>query len=102
MTFRNSFIIGDRVEKYKGGYTAIGTVIASGKTRSGAVRYMVEYDVPVGLLHIHSDNDLREMIPSTNGQGQSGLHRGDDSSSPSGVAKDGLALHIEQYGDGHG
>jgi hypothetical protein len=63
MTFRNSFNVGDRVEKYRGGYKAKGTVIATGKTRSGAIRYMVEYDVPLGLIHIHSDNDLRAVVP---------------------------------------
>lgn len=94
MTFRNSFTIGDRVEKYKGGYTAIGTVIAAGKTSSGAVRYMVEYDVPVGLLHIHSDNDLRAYDLT---------RKADFPDVPKTISlTNGLALHIEQYGTDKG
>ena len=54
-----TFAVGDRVEKYKGSYRATGTVIAVGHTSAGAVRYVVEYDMPAGLLHIHSDSDLR-------------------------------------------
>lgn len=53
------FKTGDRVEKYKGGYTATGTVIGVGVTESRLIRYIVEYDTPKGLLHIHSDSDLR-------------------------------------------
>ena len=53
------FKIGDRVEKYKGGYQAIGTVVSRFVTLNHVVRYVVEYDVPAGLLHIHSDGDLR-------------------------------------------
>lgn len=53
------FKVGDKVEKFKGGYRATGTVIAIGTTSAGAVRYVVEYDVPQGLCHIHSHSDLR-------------------------------------------
>jgi hypothetical protein len=67
MTYRNSFSVGDRVEKYKGGYVVTGTIIGFGKTKAGAVRYMVEYDVIEGLLHIHSDNDLRLVQSVING-----------------------------------
>jgi hypothetical protein len=55
--FRN----GDRVKKYKGGYVATGTIIGVGKTKAGEIRYMVEYDVVEGLIHVHSDSDLRLM-----------------------------------------
>jgi hypothetical protein len=61
MTYKGTFSVGDRVEKYKGGYSATGTVIGVGKTLAGKVRYMVEYDNPAGLIHIHSDNDLRAI-----------------------------------------
>lgn len=53
------FMVDDKVEKYKGTYRAIGTVIAVGKTSAGEIRYLVEYDIPKGLCHIHSDSDLR-------------------------------------------
>jgi len=51
--------VGDKVEKYKGSYRAYGTIIAVATTSQGAIRYVVEYEVPEGLLHIHSDSDLR-------------------------------------------
>ena len=53
------FKIGDKVEKYKGGYRATGTVRAVGTLSNGEIRYVVEYDQPAGLCHIHSDSDLR-------------------------------------------
>lgn len=54
------FSVGDSVEKAKG-YRWPGIIVAVFKTRSGAIRYVVECTVPevAGALHIYSAKDLR-------------------------------------------
>lgn len=70
MTEIEGYKVGDRVEKYKGDYTASGTVIAVGFISNGKRRYLVEYDTPKYLLHTHSDNDLRPFVEKPPGYTQ--------------------------------
>ena len=52
------FAVGDRVRKIGGDYQLEGVIVAAFRKTSGAVRYVVEADVPKGLLHIYSDTNL--------------------------------------------
>lgn len=56
------FKVGDPVEKFGGDYQATGEIVAVAVKRSGVVRYVVEYDHPAGLLHIHSASQLRIRV----------------------------------------
>ena len=56
------FAIGDRVEKVGGSYTAVGTIVAAFKTRAGQLRYVFEFDVPRGMLHIFNGDQMRHYI----------------------------------------
>jgi len=53
---------GDRARKVGGSYEASGLIVSTFKTRSGALRYVFEFDVPHGLLHIFNEHQL-EAIP---------------------------------------
>jgi len=52
------FKVGDRVVKVTGDYSIIGTIIAAFKTLCGNERYVLEAEVPPGLLHIYGPNNL--------------------------------------------
>ena len=49
---------GDRVVKVTGDYSIKGTVVAAFETRKGKERYVVDADVPPGLLHIYGPQNL--------------------------------------------
>lgn len=51
----------DRVMKVGGSYRMEATVVAAFFTLSGEARYVVEADVPKGLLHIYSEHNLEAM-----------------------------------------
>jgi len=44
----------ERVLVTTASYTMTGTLLAVFKTTSGKTRCVVEFDIPTGLLHIHS------------------------------------------------
>jgi hypothetical protein len=52
------FTVGDRVEKIGGSYQALGWIVAAFRTRVGAERYVFEFDVPSGMLHIFGPDQL--------------------------------------------
>ena len=53
---------GQRVRKV-GSYEAVGTIVAAFHTTRGDARYVFEFDVPRGMLHIFSEKNL---IPEEN------------------------------------
>lgn len=55
------FEIGTRVRKVGGSYEANGTVDAAFKTRSGKQRYVFEFDIPAGMLHIFNHDQLEPL-----------------------------------------
>lgn len=55
------FKTGDRVIKFGGDYSLTGVIVAAFEKTSGAERYVLEADVPKGLLHIYSENNLQEL-----------------------------------------
>lgn len=52
------FPAGSRVRKVGGTYQADGTIVGVAVTRSGAVRYVFEFDSPAGMLHIFNGDQL--------------------------------------------
>ncbi len=54
--------VGQRVKKIGGEYELEGTIVAVFQKLSGTTRYVVEADVPKGLLHIYGPSNL-EAIP---------------------------------------
>jgi hypothetical protein len=50
-----------RAEKIGGSYQATGTVVAEFNTTSGAPRVVFEFDLPKGMLHIFSDEQIRRV-----------------------------------------
>lgn len=55
------FEIGARVLKYTGNYVATGTIKASFIADDGTPRYVFQFDVPKGLLHIFAGPQLRAL-----------------------------------------
>lgn len=53
-----NFKVGDRVLKTGGSYQAFGTIVAAFKTRDGSERYVFEFDLPPGMLHIFGPQNL--------------------------------------------
>lgn len=53
------FSIGNRVHISTGAYTASGEVRMVGRTKAGALRYVVELEQPVGCLMIYREGQLR-------------------------------------------
>ena len=53
------FNVGDRVKKVGGEYELEGTIVAAFNKLSGTERYVVEADIPKGLLHIYGPNNLQ-------------------------------------------
>ncbi len=51
---------GDRAEKVGGQYQALGTVVGAFHTTAGAARYVFEFDVPKGMLHIYTGAQLEK------------------------------------------
>ncbi len=58
-----AFKVGDKVRKVGGDYTLEGVVVAAFRKTSGKERYVVEADVPAGLLHICSAENLKLLGP---------------------------------------
>ncbi len=54
----NMFFIGDNVRKVVGDYHPTGTIVASFVTLDGNRRYVMEFDVVPGMLHIFSGKQL--------------------------------------------
>lgn len=57
------YIKGDRVLKTGGSFEATGTIVAAFNNTSGDARYVMEFDVPPGMLHIYTANQLRVLPP---------------------------------------
>jgi hypothetical protein len=55
------FKVGDRAMKFGGDYSLTGVIVAAFIKTSGVERYVLEADVPKGLLHIYSENNLQEL-----------------------------------------
>lgn len=49
---------GDRVRKVGGGYQALGWIVSAFYTRSGALRYVFEFEAMPGMLHIFNAGQL--------------------------------------------
>jgi hypothetical protein len=49
---------GDRARKVGGSYQATGWIVSAFYTRAGALRYVFEFDVPAGMLHIFGAGQL--------------------------------------------
>lgn len=56
-----------RARKVGGSYQAEGTVVAEFLTTTGEQRYVFEFDVPQGMLHIFGQSQLKfeEPVPKT-------------------------------------
>lgn len=69
---RGPFRLGQPVRKVGGDYQLDGTVVAVFCKRSGSIRYVVEADVPPGLLMIYSGANLetRGGEPMSGGGGK--------------------------------
>ena len=52
------FKVGDRVRKIGGSYQAAGWIVLAGHTRDGLERYVFEFEMPRGLLHIYGPDQL--------------------------------------------
>ena len=52
---------GQRVRKIGGDYQLEGIIVAAFAKSSGALRYVVEADVPRGLLHIYGQANLEAI-----------------------------------------
>lgn len=61
MSEENNLFEGYRAMKVGGSYEAAGTIVSRFKTRSGAWRYVFEFDSPPGLLHIFSGRQLMRI-----------------------------------------
>lgn len=59
------FQVGQRVYKVGGDYTLTGTVMAAFLKKSGHERYVVEADLPSGLLHIYGPSNLEVLNEPT-------------------------------------
>lgn len=57
-------LLGCRVEKVGGSYSASGTVVAEFETTAGRKRVVFEFDNPKGLLHIFDPGQLHSLDPS--------------------------------------
>lgn len=55
------FNIGDKVKKHSGDYSVTGTVVAAFHKKSGKPRYVVECDVPEGLLLIFNSSNIKKI-----------------------------------------
>lgn len=51
------FLVGDRVRKVSG-YEFPGYIVARFTTRAGKVRYVVEHETSIGMLHIFNEEQL--------------------------------------------
>lgn len=56
--YHPKFRIGDRVEKTTG-YSYPGVVVSVFSTLSGKLRYVVEHEVSIGMLHIFNEEQLK-------------------------------------------
>lgn len=56
---RETFQVGDAVEKYTGDYQLKGEVRAVFTTKAGKTRYVVEHEP--GFLHIYSGANIRKL-----------------------------------------
>lgn len=52
---------GDKVQKVGGSYQATGTVVSAFKTVAGEVRYVFEFDLPAGMLHIFGPSQIAPL-----------------------------------------
>ena len=50
--------VGRRANKVGGSFQASGVIVAAFKTTEGAQRYVFEFDVPKGMLHLYSASQL--------------------------------------------
>ena len=53
-----SIPVGTRARKVGGSFQADGVVVGNFKTLSGEQRYVFEFDVPAGMLHIYGPTQL--------------------------------------------
>lgn len=54
------FHVGQRVFKATGEYQAFGTIVAVGRTSTGTLLYMFEFDIPRGMVHVFREHQLQE------------------------------------------
>lgn len=60
----SKFQRGDRVRKVGGSYQAEGTIVGVALTTQNQVRYVFEFDVFPGMLHIFNGEQLEYIWPS--------------------------------------
>lgn len=53
------FTVGEWVFKQEGSYKATGTIIAVSETSRGNIRYLFEFDLFPGMLHVFSEDQLQ-------------------------------------------
>lgn len=56
--------IGDRVKKASG-YSYPGVVVSIFETLSGKLRYVVEHEISIGMLHIFNEEQLIAQEPES-------------------------------------
>jgi len=55
------FKVGDIVRKSTGSYQATGTIVAAFTTLDKKERYVFEFDIPRGMLHIFASEQLEHV-----------------------------------------
>ena len=63
----NSIPVGARANKIGGSFQASGTVVGNFKTLAGEQRYVFEFDVPAGMLHIYGPSQLEAVVVERRG-----------------------------------
>lgn len=57
-----SIPVGTRANKIGGSFQASGVVVGNFKTLGGEQRYVFEFDVPAGMLHIYGPSQLEAVV----------------------------------------
>lgn len=52
---------GDKARKIGGSYQATGWIVSAFLTRSGAPRYVFEFETPPGMLHIFNADQVEKI-----------------------------------------
>lgn len=55
-------VVGARANKVGGSFQASGVIVAAFKTTEGAERFVFEFDLPKGMLHLYSANQLEAVV----------------------------------------
>lgn len=60
------FKVGDRAEKVGGSFQARGTIVAQFYTLEQLERYVFEFEIPAGMLHIYGPSQLEHATGIVN------------------------------------